>query len=114
MRLRKVDLHRAHFEDLRIQGIDYQPLVWSCWGREHEDTSKILRQLARSNARRRGDECAPVLTAMRHTVCAALARRSAAMVLSCMPRSDSRKCAPRRTCAPVVRHRCGSAVRSAA
>ena len=90
MRLLTIDRYRDHLEDLRLQGIVYLPLIWSCWGREHEETSKILRQLARSAARRRGDEYAPVLTAMRDSVCAALARRSAAMLLSGMPRYDDR------------------------
>ena len=32
MRLRKVDRYRDHLVDLRLQGIEYQRLVWSCLG----------------------------------------------------------------------------------
>ena len=55
MRLRKVRHYRDHLEDFHLQGIIYTPLVWSCWGREHEETTKVLRQIARAAARRRGD-----------------------------------------------------------
>ena len=85
MRVRKMHHYRDHLEDLRLQGIIYTPLIWSCWGREHEDTTKVLRQIARAAARRRGDKYDAVLSTLRDAICAALARRSAAMLLSCMP-----------------------------
>ena len=59
MRVRKIHHYRNHFEDLRLQGIVYTPLIWSCWGREHE-----------------------------------VARRAAAMLLSCVPHYEHRWCSP--------------------
>ena len=82
--------YRDHLEDLRVHGIIYIPLVWYCWGRDHEDTTKVLRQIARAAARRRGDKYDAVLSTLRDTVCAALARRAAAMLLSCMPLYEHR------------------------
>ena len=32
MWLRKIDKHRDYVEDLRLQGVTYIPLVWSCSG----------------------------------------------------------------------------------
>ena len=52
MRVLKIHNYRDHLEDLRFQGIIYTPVIWSCWGREHEDTTKVLRQIARAAARR--------------------------------------------------------------
>ena len=85
MRLRKVHHYRDHLEDFRLQGIIYTPLVWSCCGREHEETTKVLRQIARAVARRRGDKYDAVLSILRDEIGAAFARRSAAMLLSCVP-----------------------------
>ena len=62
MRLCKVRHYRDHLEDLRLQGILYTPLIWSCWGREHEETTKVLRQIDRAAARRRGDKYEAVLS----------------------------------------------------
>ena len=41
-------------EDLRRQGLDYKPLIWSCWGRPHADVEPVLKCLAARAARRRG------------------------------------------------------------
>ena len=90
MRLRKIRHYQDHLEDLRLQGIIYTPLIWSCWGREHEDTTKVLRQIARVAARRRGDKYEAVLSSLRDVIGAVLARRAAAMLLSCMPHYDHR------------------------
>ena len=90
MRLRKVHHYRDHLEDLRLQGIIYTPLVWSCWGCEHEETTKVLGQIARAAARMRGDKCDAVLSILRDAIGAASARRSAAMLLSCMPQYEHR------------------------
>ena len=90
MRLRKIDRDRDYLAELDHQGVEYKPLIWSCWGREHEDKSRVLRQLARIAARRRGDEAKHVLAATRDNVGAAFARRSAAMLLACAPGAGDR------------------------
>ena len=62
-------------------------------GWEHKDTTKTfrtLRQLARTAARRRGEDHKLGLFHKRDHVGAALARRSAAMLLACVPGPDNR------------------------
>ena len=90
MRVRKIHNYRDHLTDLRFQGIIYTPLVSSFWGREHEDTTKVLRQIARAAARRRGYKYEAVVSSLRGTIGAVLARRAAAMLLSCMPHYEHR------------------------
>ena len=75
-----------HLPALEAEGIEYRPLVWSCWGREHPDTTAVLTMLARHAARRRGlPSHKPLLQKTRAQVGAALARRSAAMLRACTP-----------------------------
>ena len=86
MRKRKRWTYRNHLDALETEGVEYKPMVWSCWGREHPDTSAILTALARRAARRRGHAShQPILRQVRAQVGAALARRSAAMLLACLP-----------------------------
>ena len=87
MRLRKRAAYARHLPSMEAEGIQYRPLVWSCWGREHPDTTAVLTALARQAARRRGlASHAGLLRSTRAQVGAALARRSAAMLRSCLPR----------------------------
>ena len=90
MRLRKVRYYADHTGDLLEQGIEYTPVIWSCWGREHEDTTRVLRQIARVVARRRGGSHDMVLSSLRDAIGAILARRAAAMLNSCMPAFEPR------------------------
>ena len=90
MRLRKLKYYADHTGDLLEQGIEYTPIIWSCWGREHEDTTRVLRQIARVVARRRGGSHDMVLSSIRDAIGAILARRAAAMLNSCMPAFEPR------------------------
>ena len=84
MRLRKRGVYQRLLPALEAEGVEYRPLVWSCWRREHPDTTAALVALARQAARRRGD-CPPqLLRRARAQVGAALARRSAAMLAACL------------------------------
>ena len=86
MRVRKRGVYSRHLGALEAEGVQYRPLVWSCWGREHPDTTAVLTQLARQAARRRGLLCHwPLLRRVRARVGAALARRAAAMLRACLP-----------------------------
>ena len=86
MRVRKRSAYSRHLSAMEAEGIEYKPLVWSCWGREHPDTTAVLTCLARRAARRRGvSSHLPLLRQVRTQICAALARRSAAMLSACMP-----------------------------
>ena len=70
-------------EDLKEQGVECKPLVWSCWGREHADTSAVLLAVARRAARRRGLANHWVLLQARGHIGAALAWRTGATLLAC-------------------------------
>ena len=86
MRTRKRNAYGPQLLDaLEAEGIEYKPLVWSCYGREHPDTTAVLTVLARTAARRRGMAShTPLLQRTRARVGAALARRAAAMLRACM------------------------------
>ena len=84
MRLRKRGVYQRHLPALEAEGIEYRPLVWSCWGREHPDTTAALVALARQAARRRGDCPVQLLRRARAQVGAALSHRSAAMLAACL------------------------------
>ena len=91
MRVRKRGVYARHLEALHAEGVEYRPLVWSCWGQEHPDTTAALTAMARRAARRHGvPDHAPLLRRARAQVGAALARRAAAMLRACMPGAEFR------------------------
>ena len=84
MRRRKVRKYAGAWPDLEAEGLVYRPLTWSCYGREHPDTSVVLERLARRAARRSGaSSWRQVLRRLRADIGAALARRAAAMLRAC-------------------------------
>ena len=88
MRVRKRARYAQYLPALEAEGIEYKPIVWTCWGREHPDTTAVLTALARRAARRRGTfSHKELLRSTRARVGAALARRMAGMLRSCLPRS---------------------------
>ena len=83
---RKLDKYAAHLGELRSEGVDYIPLVWSCWGRPHEDAVAAIRSMAAAASRRRGDLRADALRARTAALVGMqLARRAARMVSTCLP-----------------------------
>ena len=85
MRLKKRATYERFLPELEAQGIEYRPLIWSCWGREHPDTTAVLEQVSRRAARRRGfADYRPLLRRARARIGAALARRAAAMLRVCL------------------------------
>ena len=90
MRWRKVRNYAEHDSALLEQGIQYTPIVWSCWGREHADTTRVLKRIARVVARRRGGSHDVVLSSLRDAIGSILARRAAAMLGSCTPAPEPR------------------------
>ena len=81
---RKRTKYAKSLPDLEAEGVEYKPLIWSCWGREHENTSTVLVALCRRAARRRGDASwRSVLRGFRADVGAILARRASAMWRVC-------------------------------
>ena len=86
MRRRKRDVYARYLPALEAEGVRYTPMAWSCWGREHADTTAVLTALARRAARRRGAAShQPLLREARAQVGAAIARRAAAMLRACLP-----------------------------
>jgi hypothetical protein len=91
LRRRKLRTYAAYAAELEASLVDYRPLPWSCYGREHGDTSVVLVALARRAARRLGRaDFRPLLAKVRAAVGVALARRAARMVLKCLQRSEGR------------------------
>ena len=87
MRKRKHAKYAPFAQDLAAAGVVYRPLVWSCFGREHAETTTALVTIARRVARRQGlADHRPVLNRIRAAVGVALARRCARMVHSCLRR----------------------------
>ena len=78
-----------HLPELRNQGIQYAPMVWSAYGRPHANTVRIIRQLAKRAARRRGLPSASIVERRTHAkIAVEIWRRAARMVGACLPRRD--------------------------
>ena len=90
MRKRRADKYGSFCHDLAAARVRYRPLIWSCSGYEHPDTSAALHALARRIARRRGlADHRSVLARIRRAVGVALARRGAQMAHACLLRPGS-------------------------
>jgi hypothetical protein len=86
MRLKKRRTYAVRLPALESEGLEYRPVVWSCWGREHPDTTAVLLQLAKQGARRRGwASHVRLLQKARAQIGAALARRASGMLRACLP-----------------------------
>ena len=71
--------------ELLREDIVYQPLIWSCYGREHPEASESLRLLAGGAARRLGfASAAPLLARARSVLGVQVWRRAACMVQACL------------------------------
>ena len=83
---RKVSKYSSILGELQEEGIDYRPLVWSCWGRPGGDAQQAVRTIAAAAARRRGLGNPVVLERhIRSLIGAQIWRRAANMVLACLP-----------------------------
>ena len=54
MRADKVDKYSRHREDLELQGIVYEPLILSAYGRRHPNATNMIKLAAAKAARRQG------------------------------------------------------------
>ena len=61
---RKLNDYGTYLDELADDGISYQPLVWSCWGRPHADATAAVRSMVQAAARRNGG-----IRALAATVC---------------------------------------------
>ena len=85
MRRRK----EAKYAPFRTEPVDahvvYRPLTWSCYGREHPDTTAVLHGVCRRAARRQIlSDHVRLLARVRAAVGIALAHRNARMVHACL------------------------------
>lgn len=86
----KLTYYARHLPELERKGITYVPLTFSCFGRRHGTTSKIMREAAVRAARSRGSLDHAVLLQRWHaTVTAEIWRRAARMVKRCLPKLDN-------------------------
>ena len=87
---KKVTKYGAVLDELREEGIEYRPLVWTCWGRADGNAQEAMRTMAAAAARRRGyGDPRPLARHLAAQVGAQIWRRAACMVLACMPNIPS-------------------------
>ena len=80
---RKFREYAEELPHLEQQGIKYVPMVWSCYGREHADVTKVLTNVARRAARRNGlVNHGALLSRFRQKLGVALWRRAARMLFA--------------------------------
>ena len=85
----KVLRYSAFTEELRVQGIEYLPAIFSSYGRRHRSTSNIMIEATRKAARLRGlSDHRLILKRWHCTVTAEIWRRAATMALRCLPWPD--------------------------
>ena len=69
---------------MRSQGISYMPLIWTAWGRPHDDVVQTMRSLIARAARRRGlVSFADVLREAKFKIALEIQARAARMVIAC-------------------------------
>ena len=75
--------------DMQEAGITYAPLVWSTWGRPHEDSAAAVRSMARSAGRRPGSNMAGLTTRVAfERLSSQICKRAAQMAMACCPPAD--------------------------
>ena len=89
MRAKKVRDYADHLEELEENGIKYQPLTFSCYGRAHLEADSVLLGLAVRAARYRGlRDYRPILKRARRCISVQIWKRAASQVLACLPTLD--------------------------
>ena len=83
----KLEKYGPILEELRNEGMEYTPAVWTCWGRPGSAAAAAVRSLACAAARRHGIADPTLLE--RHTnaiIGCFIWKRAACMVLACLGR----------------------------
>ena len=90
MRHRKEVLAHPWLPEAAREGLEYQPMVVSCFGRWEDAASAVLEQLCRKAARRHGlASAAGVRRRARAALWLEMVRRLVSVVRSCLPRADA-------------------------
>ena len=83
----KIATYRPHLSAMAEDGVSYIPMIWTAWGREHPETTRVLDIIAKRAARRRGAaDHRAILRRARGLLGSALVRRGVAMLKACRPR----------------------------
>ena len=86
MKQEKMRHYGPYLEELERQSIKYVPIPFSCFGRRHADTTKIMTLAARLAAQYRGmPGHQALLRRWYRSVAAEVWRRAAKMVHMCLP-----------------------------
>ena len=81
---RKRETYAEYLEELAAQGIRYEPMVFSCFGRVHHNCAVTLERLAQQAARRQGVAShRGILRRTLKSLGVALVRRAVAMAKAC-------------------------------
>ena len=82
----KLERYAAILPELEADGVEYRPVVWSCWGRPHLGASAAVRSMAQAAARRHGAVGPRDLERRaRQAVGVQLWKRAAQMAKACRP-----------------------------
>ena len=83
IQVRKHNEMRPYAAELGRAGIDYRPITFSCYGRPHEQSISIIRQIAKRKARRRRTESHVEERRIMNKVTMEIWRRGAGIVGQC-------------------------------
>ncbi len=87
MHATKLARYAPHQDELERANVKYEPMVWSAYGRPHANTLRLIRQLAKRAARRRGLlNAGQIERRARAKIGVEIWRRAARMVSACLPR----------------------------
>ena len=86
MRQEKYDKYSMHLNDLEAQNIQFEPSIFSCYGRRHPRATSMLKQAAARVARLQGHASDQrLLKVWFRGIAAEIWRRAAWMLVACYP-----------------------------
>ena len=85
MRLRKQARMLPYAPELEAGGVDFKPVTFSCYGRPHADSARLLLSLGRRLARRKGTEAHVGTRQLAARIGVEIWRRAARMLRLCLP-----------------------------
>jgi hypothetical protein len=82
---RKVARIDRYKDELEQAGVEYRPIVFSCYGRPHGDAVRLIDSLAKQHARRKGSERHVERRRLMNKITTEIWRRAARMMRQCTP-----------------------------
>ena len=81
----KLEKYGPFLDELHSEGVDYAPVVWTCWGRPGTAATSAVRSLACAAARRHGIADPAVLENRANAIIGCFIwKRAASMALACL------------------------------